>query len=87
MINGDTGAQSPPMRRSSSPLLTTRSESPEDGYFQYPDFWYRLCQVRMQIMQNALFLNILPGIRVGVSAPGAQLAQDSHTGFYQIGLT
>ena len=31
-------------------------------------------------MQNVQFLNILPGIGVGVSAPGAQLAQDSQTG-------
>ena len=42
---------------------------------------------RLQNMQNVQFLDILPRIGVGVSAPGAQLAQDSQTGVSQICLT
>ena len=38
-------------------------------------------------MQNVKFQDILPGIGVGDSAPGAQLAQDSQTGVSQIFLT
>ena len=35
-------------------------------------------------MQNVQFPDILPGIGVGASAPGAQLAQDLQTGVFQI---